>query len=69
MLVNLTDVFSSEGKVVNKEYLMDAESFTYNSDKFSIISKEPVVITFSNVSNGKALVEGEGKLTIDMQCD
>ena len=69
MLVNLTDVFSSEGQVVKKEYLLDADTFTYNSDKFSIISKEPVKMVFSNVSTGKALVEGEGKLIIDMQCD
>ena len=42
MLVNLTDVFLSEGKVVNKEYLMDVcQKFdkTLNQHKENIMSK------------------------------
>ena len=69
MLVNLTDVFSSEEKIVKKEISLDMDAFTYNGDKYPVIFKEPVSMSFSNISAGKALVEGNGKLSIEMQCD
>lgn len=69
MLVNLTDVFSSEGKVVKTEYLLTEDTFTYHGDKYMVVSKEPVLITLSGIGAGKASVEGEGKLTLQMQCD
>lgn len=69
MLVNLTDVFSSEEKIVKKEISLDMDTFTYNGDEYSIISKEPVSMTFSNLAVGKALVEGSGKLSFEMKCD
>lgn len=69
MLVNLTDVFSSEEKIVNIEYTLDIDEFVYCGDKYSIISKEPILLTFSNISVGKALVEGCGKVVFEMKCD
>lgn len=69
MLVNLTDVFSSEEKVVKKEFSLDMDTFTYNGEKYPVIKQEPISMTFSNISTGKALVEGSGKLTFDMKCD
>lgn len=69
MLVNLTDVFSSEEKVVKKEFSLDMDTFTYNGDKYSVIFKEPVAMTFTNIFVGKALVEGSGKLSLDLKCD
>ncbi len=69
MLVNLTDVFSSEEKVVKKEISLDMDTFTYNGEKFSVIFKEPLSMVFSNIAVGKALVEGTGKITFDMKCD
>lgn len=69
MLVNLTDVFSSVEKVLTKEYIPDFDTFTYYGDKYSVIGKEPVILKISNTAAGKALVEGKGKVTFDMQCD
>ena len=69
MLVNLTDVFSSEEKIVKQEISLDMDTFTYNGDKYSVIKQEPISMTFSNIAVGKALVEGNGKITFDMQCD
>ena len=69
MLVNLTDVFSSEGKVINEEFLWKADTYTYNGDKYKVESKEPIRLTFSNMAVGKAMVEGGGKIVFEMQCD
>lgn len=69
MLVNLTDVFSSVEKIVKKEISLDMDVFTYSGERHSIIFKEPVSMTFTNLAIGKVLIEGNGKLSIDMKCD
>lgn len=69
MLVNLTDVFSSVEKVVKKEFSLDMDAFTYSGEKYSIILKEPVFITFTNIAVGKVLVEGSGAVSLDLKCD
>ena len=69
MLVNLTDVFSSEEKIVKQEIALELDTFTYNGEKYSITVKEPLSMVFSNISVGKALVEGKGKISLDMKCD
>ena len=69
MLVNLTDVFSSEEKIVKQEIALDFDTFTYNGEKYSVIANEPVSMVFSNISVGKALVEGSGKISFEMKCD
>ena len=69
MLVNLTDVFSSVDKVVKHDFSMDMDAFVYNGDKYPVISKEAVSMTFSNVAVGKVHIEGNGKFVFDMNCD
>ncbi len=69
MLVNLTDVFSSVEKVVKKDFTLDMDTFTYSKDKYPVVFKEPVSMTFTNIGVGKVLVEGGGKLLFDMKCD
>lgn len=69
MLVNLTNVFSSVEKVVKKDISLEMDDFSYNGEKHSIIFKEPVAMTFTNLAVGKVLVEGSSKLSIDMKCD
>lgn len=69
MLVNLTDVFSSEEKVVKREIPLDIDTFYYNGEEYSIVSKEPISLVCSNISVGKALVEGNGKFVFKLQCD
>lgn len=69
MLVNLTDVFSSEEKIVKQEIALELDTFVYNGEEYSIIAKEPLSMVFSNISVGKALVEGKGKISLDMKCD
>lgn len=69
MLVNLTDVFSSEEKIVKQEFELDLDSFAYNGETYPIIAIEPVSMKFSNLAVGKALVEGKGKISFEMKCD
>ena len=69
MLVNLTDVFTSEGKVVEKTIPLEMTEFHSNAGDFQITDKSPVQLTMSNLGVGKALVEGSASVTLLMACD
>ena len=69
MLVNLSDVLTSEGKVRCEEVVLEMTSFESRWGEFEIIEKFPVSFTFTNMEPGKARVEGSVKLTFQTICD
>ena len=69
MLVNLTDVFTSEGKVVEKAIPLEMTEFHSKAGDFQITDKSLVQLTMSNLGVGKALVEGTASVTLLMACD
>lgn len=69
MLINLTDVFTSEGKVVRKTIPLDMTAFRCGSGTFPITEESPIQLTMSNLGVGKALVEGTAEVTLRMECD
>ncbi len=69
MLINLTDVFTSEGKVVRKTIPLELTEFRYGSGTFPITEASPVQLTMSNLGVGKALVEGTAEVALLMECD
>lgn len=69
MYVNLTDVFTSEGKVIQKSIPIEMEEFSCKNGKYEIVSKSPVSFTFSNLGVGKVRVQGKADVTLRMNCD
>ena len=69
MYVNLTDVFTSEGKVIQKSIPIEMEEFSCKNGKYEIVSKSPVSFTFSNLGVGKVRVQGKADVTLCMNCD
>ncbi|MBQ7943151.1 MAG: DUF177 domain-containing protein [Lachnospiraceae bacterium] len=69
MLVNLTDVFTNEGKVINKEIPFEYEEYSCQMGTFTVKDKSPIVLTLSNIGQSKAMVEGTLKLVLGMSCD
>lgn len=69
MLLNLTEIFTSEGKVVTKDIPVEMTEFQCRSGSFQVIAKSPVRFTMSNLGVGKALVAGNGEITLQMYCD
>lgn len=69
MLVNLTDVFTSEGKVVEKTISLEMTEFQSRMGTYPITQKSPVQITMTNLGVGKALVEGTVEINLAMTCD
>ncbi len=69
MLLNLTDVFTSEGKVVDKTISLEMTEFHSKLGDFPIVAKSPVQLTMSNLGVGKALVKGTADITLQMECN
>jgi uncharacterized protein len=69
MLVNLSDVLTSEGRVVTREIPLEMTAFTNGMGTYSIIEKSPVAFTFSNIGVDKARVEGNCRIVFAAVCD
>lgn len=68
MLINLTELFSHEGK--EKVYTVDLEmeSFRTSDGDCPITEKEPVTLTLRNLGDKKLLMEGHAALTLRIPC-
>ena len=62
MLVNLSDVLTSEGRQLNMEVPLEMTSFKSKMGSFEIMEKSPVTFTFINIKPDKAKVNGNVKL-------
>lgn len=69
MLVNLSDVLTSEGRVVTKEIPLEMTAFTNGLGTFPITEKSPVNLTFTNIGDGKAKIEGDCRIQFSAACD
>ena len=69
MLVNLSDVFSSEGKTTNATVELELTEFASKLGKFPITEKTPVELILSNIGVGKARVEGNVEICFKTSCD
>ncbi len=69
MLINLTDIFTSEGKVKKISLAYDGESVFYMGAKYPIMDKSDVLLTFTNIGTGRILLEGEMSLKVEIPCD
>ena len=69
MLVNLSDVFLSEGKKTQVSIPLEMTSFTSRLGRFLITQKSPVELSFTNDGMHRAKVEGSVELTFRTKCD
>ena len=69
MLINLSDIFMTEDKVLKTTYELEAEKLFYRGDQYQILDKSPVSLELENAGKGKAFVRGEAEFIIEMFCD
>ena len=58
MLINLTDVLTSEGKVMKEQVEPEFTEITCKSGIYRVESKTPLSLTLTNIGKNKALIEG-----------
>lgn len=69
MLINLTDVFTSEGKVRRESFMYEQEAVEYFGSKYSILHKTLAELEFRNIGEGKAMLTGTMELDLEIPCD
>jgi uncharacterized protein len=69
MLVNLTDVFTSEGQVQEITATYEGDTYTNQLGTFKIKEKSPVILKLTNIGQSKALIKGNAKLVLGFVCD
>nr|WP_297864570.1 DUF177 domain-containing protein [uncultured Acetatifactor sp.] len=69
MLVNLSDVLTSEGMQLKKEIPLEMTCFESRMGKYEIISRMPILLSITNASFGRARVEGSVELSFQAKCD
>ena len=68
MLINLSELFSRDGK--EKTYKLDIEmkEFEAPDGVYELVSKEPVELRIRNLGERKLFMEGKAKLTLSIPC-
>ena len=69
MLINLSDVLTSEGMQISRELPLEMTCFESRMGSFPITASTPVSLRIRNVGPGKAKLEGGVKLTFKTSCD
>lgn len=69
MFINLTEVLTSEEKIVSMQVETDLTDVHVSGQTFRAVEKSPVRFTFTNLGKGKAAIDGEAEITFAMQCD
>jgi uncharacterized protein len=69
MLIDISDIVSSENKEVTKEALIGLDVFSSRLGEFPITKKSPVTLTIANRENRRLLISGEADLTVTIPCD
>lgn len=69
MLIDLSDIASKQGKVVEKICDLEFETFPYAGNRHLIKEKTPVTLCISNVGNQEVEIEGKTHLEINIPCD
>lgn len=69
MLINLTDIFTEEGKSVSREVPLELTGIDFQGEHFHIVDRSPVRLRLSSTGAGKALVEADAEVSVAMKCD
>lgn len=69
MILNLTDVLTTEGRRISQEAEYTPDTLSYNGGRYTVTEKTPVSLVLTNIGKGKANVEGTMRLTVLLSCD
>ena len=69
MLINLSDVFKEQGKVIHMTAPLEMDSVRIMGMKYAFAEKSDVDFTLTNVEPGRAKVEGKARVSFVVPCD
>ena len=69
MFVNLTDVFTSEGKTVTMQVEPGLTEVAMGGAVYPVRNMLPMELNFTNIGKGKVRITGHADVTLGMSCD
>lgn len=69
MLINLTDILSTEGKSKELSVSLSSDFFKLDKKQYKIMKNGPVNLVFKNQGKGKAKITGNGEFIFQARCD
>jgi len=67
--LDLIDVFSSRGRVLNKEIELKLDTFDRTGVTYIVKELSNISLKFENIDNGKVKVDGSFEITLLIPCD
>ena len=67
MLINLTELFSVDGKEKDYTCGIDMNQLCTSKDAYDIVSRSPVQLHVRNLGDKKLLLTGSAEVTLQMQ--
>ena len=68
MLLDLTEVLSQDGKILEKTVLLEMDAFQIRTGRFPLIRKSPLKLEIVNTGNRVLEIAGYVKLTAVIPC-
>lgn len=68
MLINLSEILSSSGKVEHKEAPIELKSFKLEGSEYEFALKTPVKFSFTNTGKKKVLIEAKINISLMVPC-
>ena len=68
MLINLSEVFTLEGKEKTWEVPFEAKAYKGSQVEYTVVSADPVKITVKNLGNRKLSLTGNTSVTLAIPC-
>lgn len=68
MQINLSELFTSEGKVKNYTLDMDMTQFQSSDGAYEIVEPKPVILKVTNVGDRTLVLEGEAEFSLLIPC-
>lgn len=69
MQIHLSDISSSEGKVIQMSIPFEMDTISFQQGSFPVLAKEPVELTITNTGNKVLELEVSCGLTVGIPCD
>lgn len=69
MQIHLSEISSSEGKVVQTTVEFEMDTISFQQGSFPVLDKEPIELTISNTGNKVLEIEGACSVAVGIPCD
>lgn len=69
MLINLSDVFTTAGELLEREVLPELTEADNGLERFPVAEKSSLSLSITHIGEGKAKAEGKCRIVLDAVCD